>query len=331
MRTSRNVICFVDCSLRCPNRRHRTIKSSTPFNIVTSLLVEADISSNRVVRTRVHELFRWTHVIFTLVFVLTAYYHQRQLILPVAILMAILVLQWLVRVFKILLPLPHATAQLLPQYIVRLTIPMPVNPIARRLWKTWTPGSHVRITIPSIGLLQPHPFTITSLPTEKKIQLYIRAKAGFTQRLHEKTAAAAIAGNALSIKVHFEGIYNVKFPNFSKFDVVLLISSGIGVTFTIPILKDIVERVKVIQQRDGDCHCKRIGFVWIVRRRGLSFHSQVNGSRTIVVCERVIRDHAASLWSCCDEILRHERRTKDGSRTCRRSRRQGFGIEDRPE
>ena len=195
-----------------------------------------------------------------------------------AILMAILVLQWFIRVFKILLPLPHATSQLLLQDAVRLTIPVPVNPIARRLWKTWTPGSHVRITIPSIGLLQPHPFTITSLPAEKKIQLYIRAKAGFTQRLYEKTAAAAITGSTFSTKVHFEGIYSAKFPNFSKFDVVLLISSGIGVTFTIPIVKDIVERVKIIQQQDGDCRCKRIGFVWIVKHRGLSFSGQVNGS-----------------------------------------------------
>jgi predicted ferric reductase len=189
--------------------------------------------------------------------------------------MAILVLQLFIRVFKLLLPLPHATSQLLPNGVIRLTIPMPVNPIARRLWKTWTPGSHVRITIRSIGLLQPHPFTIASLPTDKQIQLYIRAKAGFTQRLYEKTAAAAITGSTLSTKVHFEGIYSAKFPNFSKFDVVLLISSGIGVTFTIPILKDIVERVKVIQQREGDCRCKRIGFVWIVKHQGMTFNGQV--------------------------------------------------------
>ena len=159
--------------------------------------------------------------------------------------MAILVLQWFIRLFKILLPLPRATSQLLPHNVVRLTIPIPVNPIALRLWKTWAPGSHVRIAIPSIGLLQPHPFTITSLPTEKKIQLYIRAKTGFTQRLYEKTAAAAIAGGSLSIKVQFEGIYSGKFPTFAQFDVVLLISSGIGVTFNIAILKDIVERVKI--------------------------------------------------------------------------------------
>jgi len=59
---------------------------------------------------------------------------------------------------------------------------------------------------------------------------------------------------------------------------VLLISSGVGVAFTIAILKDIIERVKVIQQSDGNCRCKRIGFIWIVKHQGLSLRYWVDRS-----------------------------------------------------
>jgi ferric-chelate reductase len=166
------------------------------------------------------------------------------------------------------LPVPKATSQILPGKVTRLTIPLPTNPLARYLWKTWSPGSHIRVTIPTIGLLQPHPFTIASLPSDKEIRLYIRSRGGFSQLLYEKTAGSIVAGQQLSLKINFEGIYGAKFPSFAKFDVVLLISSGIGITFCITILKDIVQKMKEIQARDGICRCKRIGFVWVVKHRG---------------------------------------------------------------
>jgi len=167
------------------------------------------------------------------------------------------------------LPVPKATPQILPGKVIRLTIPLPTNPIASYLWKTWVPGSHIRITIPVIGLLQPHPFTIASLPSDKEIRLYIRSRGGFSQLLYEKTAGSIVAGQQLSLKINSEGIYRAKFPSFAKFDVVLLISSGIGITFCITILREIVQKVKEIQARDGTCRCKRIGFVWVVKHRGL--------------------------------------------------------------
>lgn len=244
--------------------------SLTPPYLVSPFFDTTKISAIRTVRTCIHELFRWTHVVLTIGSLLVAYYHQRQTVLPIAILMIILLLQWLLRLIKMSLPIPNATSQILPGNVVRLTIPIPVNFVSRWLWKNWTPGTHVRITVPSIGLLQPHPFTIATLASEKNIQLYIRANAGFTQRLYEKTAGSVISGKAVSLKVHFEGMYHGNFPNFAKFEVVLLISSGIGVAFTIAILKDIIEKVKIIQQSDGNCRCKRIGFVWIVKHRGLS-------------------------------------------------------------
>jgi len=267
--SSEPLIFIVACERRRPDGDHRLRISSATLNLVPiPIKSRAYNRANRAIRTRLHELFRRSHIIFTVGFLVTAYYHQMQTMLPIAILAILLCLQWIFRLIKMFLPMPSATAQLLPSNVICLTIPIPTARIQKYLWSKWTPGAHLRLTIPSLGLLQPHPFTIASLPSEQKIELYVQARQGFTRRLHERTAAAMIKGSSLSVKVNFEGIYTPHIPCFGKFDVLLLISSGIGVTFTMAILKDVVQKVKMIQAQDGDCRCKRIGFVWTVKHRG---------------------------------------------------------------
>lgn len=180
----------------------------------------------------------------------------------------------LFRIFKMCLPLPRATAEILPGHMVHLTIPLSTNAIARHFWGKWTPGAHVQITFPNIAPFQPHPFTIASKPSDGSIELYIRAREGVTQRLYEKTAASLISGQNPSFKVRFDGIYGASFPDFAKFDVVLLVASGIGITFTIAILKDIIQKVKGMLQEDRTGRCKRIGFIWVVRHQGFPLNFQ---------------------------------------------------------
>ena len=125
--------------------------------------------------------------------------------------------------------------------------------------------------IPSIGLFQTHPLTIASLPSDGNVVIYVRARSGFTRRVYERAAAAVVSGIPASLKVHFEGIYGGKFPSFSNFDVVLLIAGGIGASFTIPILREIVMKAKDLEAQNAAARCKRIGFVWIVKNQGLLF------------------------------------------------------------
>lgn len=225
--------------------------------------------------------------------------------------MCLLALEWLPRLFKMSLPLPRTTTQIFPGNVVRLTIPFPTNPLSKRLWSTWQPGSHVRIMIPSIGLFQTHPLTITSLPSDGKVVIYVRARSGFTRRVYERAAAGVISGIPSSLKVHFEGIYGGKFASFSNFDVVLLIAGGIGVTFTIPILREIVMKAKDLETQNATARCKRIGFVWIVRNKGSYFHEdQVDISPSVLVCFRTFGYHVDWLNSCCDEIVYYERSTR---------------------
>lgn len=211
-----------------------------------------------------------------------------------------------------MLPIPKAATTIYPGNVVRLSIPIPSNPIPKFLWRKWSPGAHVRITVPCIGILQPHPFTIASLPSDGHMQLYIRSREGLSRRLYEKAAASVIGQRQLHLKVHLEGIYGAKHHSFTKFDVVLLIASGIGVTFTIPILQELVQKAKILQQ--GDCRCRRIGFVWVVKHKGhpsprilqSTYYSGVK-----LVFQGIINLHGKRIRSSRNATLHHPRRTSD--------------------
>lgn len=211
---------------------------------------------------------------------------------PIIVSLGLLGLEWVPRFIKMMLPMPKATTTLFPGNVIRLTIPIPTNPISKLLWRKWSPGAHVRLTIPSIGVLQPHPFTIASLPSDGNMHLYIRSREGLSRRLYEKAAASVIDQRQLHLSVHLEGIYGAKHPNFTNFDVVLLIASGVGITFTLPILQQLVQKAKILQQ--GNCRCRRIGFVWVVKHTGSSYYPknrEINSSGTELVFERIIRDY----------------------------------------
>jgi len=223
--------------------------------------------------------------VFTIGFLVAAYYHQPRTMIPILISMAILALEWCFRLLKMTIPLPQAATEIYPGDVVGITMPLPTNPLARLLWSQWRPGAHVRLTIPGIGILQPHPFTIASTPHEQCIRFYIRSRRGFTKKLYEKASDLGASGYTPNLTVHFEGIYGARYPDFGNFDVVLLVASGISVTFILPILKDLVLRTRTIQAQKRNTRCKRIGFVWIVKHRGThsspSKHAIVGGTSLI--------------------------------------------------
>jgi len=265
--SARNFLLNMDTKNRCQMGHRSIILSHPPHLIVlTPKPLKLTFSAGRPLRNKFHELFRWTHILLTIGFVFAAYYHQPQTMLPILIVMCLLGLEWLPRLLKMALPIPRATTQILNGNVVRITIPIPTNRLGKYFWGHWEAGSHIRITIPSIGLFQTHPLTIASIPSDGNIRLYIRARTGFTRRVYERAAAAVVSGTQASLNVHIEGIYGGRFPSFAKFDVVLLIAGGIGATFTVPILRDLVNRAK---QSNTRRQCKRLAFVWVVKNRGI--------------------------------------------------------------
>jgi predicted ferric reductase len=127
----------------------------------------------------------------------------------------------------------HLTA--LPGHATRITIPNPP-------FRTWSPGQHVFLSIPSIAPFQSHPFTIASAPSApvKELVFVVRAHSGFSRRLYDcatrllpRTAAPSAENPYTAI---LDGPYGCP-PNFLQYDTLVLIAGSTGCTFTISILR----------------------------------------------------------------------------------------------
>lgn len=169
-----------------------------------------------------------------------------------------------------------ATAEFLSGDFVRLRLHRPSH-------FHWAPGQTAYLIMPSVSRLpfEAHPFTIASLnstlfdvpeeqeptsekcaeiglakgvaPSWKELVFFINVRKGFTARLKD----AALKGD--KIKVFVDGPYGPS-PNLGSYDTSVLIAGGSGVSYTLPVLLDIIERV-----RNGESKCRRIVFIWSIR------------------------------------------------------------------
>lgn len=146
--------------------------------------------------------------------------------------------------------------------------------------KQWSPGQHVFLSLPKLGLGQSHPATILSIPSshENKLVFILRAHKGFTQRLLQSAKSSstdlspvgrdkegAIRQDTLEIKEEeyvslISGPYGGSHSDFAAFDTVFLIAGSTGVTFTLPILLDIAAR-----SANHKLPVRKVLFAWVIR------------------------------------------------------------------
>jgi len=173
-----------------------------------------------------------------------------------------------------------AEVSLYPDEVVRVSVPVPPR-------MKWTPGQHIFIRFLDAGLhaFTSHPFTIASLRYDNLLEgenqsigkeksdsesglesgvaecgpvlgVFFRVKGGSTRSL-----AQSLVDHAGWARVLVDGPYGGVPLSLDKFDTVLLLSGGIGSTFTLPLAMDLVRK---IQEDKLDC---RIHFVVIVKKK----------------------------------------------------------------
>ncbi|KAL4883924.1 ferric reductase NAD binding domain-containing protein [Aspergillus karnatakaensis] len=169
----------------------------------------------------------------------------------------------------------QASFEALPGGVTRVSI---VDPRVR-----WKVGQSMFLTCHAIAPLQSHPFTISSMPDDGRMEFLIRAEKGGTRRflryaskhvgnsgLGEVGGAGAgvVASGGKPRTVFLEGPYGSHRP-LSQFDSVVLIAGGMGATFTVPLLRDLVARWKDEHAKEGlqRTVTKRIRFIWVTRSR----------------------------------------------------------------
>lgn len=247
------------------------------------------IVSLRPVRAQAYELFFYVHFAMVFIFLIGAYVHTQNFSVAFWIYPCFVIwgLDRLIRVIRLVVfnhsyfglrsgSMMDATAEFLSGDFVRLRLHRPSH-------FHWAPGQTAYLIMPSVSRLpfEAHPFTIASLnstlfdvpeeqeptsekcaeidlakgvaPSWKELVFFINVRKGFTARLKD----AALKGD--KIKVFVDGPYGPS-PNLGSYDTSVLIAGGSGVSYTLPVLLDIIERV-----RNGESKCRRIVFIWSIR------------------------------------------------------------------
>ncbi|KAG9185884.1 hypothetical protein G6011_07215 [Alternaria panax] len=203
-------------------------------------------------------------------------------------------------------PLPHNTT--------RIVIPNP--PIS------WNPGQHVHLSCHSVVPLQSHPFTVASIPEDGRMEFYVKAEKGGTKRFfqHAEKSGGFSGTPAESRTVAIEGPYGTLRP-LRQFDSVVLLAGSTGGTFTLPLLRDLLQGWKE-NSRSNTCKTslfktptgaatRHVRFVWIVKSRGqLSWFSEQLSSvctefRTLQDTLRDIK-LKMTVYITCDESFTDE-------------------------
>ncbi|CAE7025409.1 hypothetical protein CFE70_003607 [Pyrenophora teres f. teres 0-1] len=220
-------------------------------------------------------------------------------------------------------PLPHNTTRI----VVR-------NPPI-----SWTPGQHVYLSCHSIAALQSHPFTVASIPEDGKMEFYIKAEKGGTKRFlnyAEKSNGLIEAANKTR-SVLIEGPYGCIRP-LRQFDSVVLLAGSTGATFTLPLLRDLIQgwrensRIDTVNTRSIlkapiGAVTRHIRFVWVVKSRGqLSWFSEQLSSvyTEYQALNSELRDIKLEMtvYMTCDESFTEEHRPLLSGVTAPRPRQQ---------
>ncbi|KAL4805872.1 FAD-binding domain-containing protein [Aspergillus unguis] len=162
----------------------------------------------------------------------------------------------------------------------------------------WSPGQYMFLTCHAITPLQSHPFTIASITEDRKIEFLIRAEKGgtkqflqFALRNQNLPGPAPISRCSRDSRVILlDGPYGFIRP-LRQFDTVVLIAGGMGATFTVPLLRDILLRWQNDSIREKATVTRRVEFVSVIRSHAhlVWFETQLQA----VVANRDARRRAA--------------------------------------
>ncbi|KAG1870839.1 ferric reductase NAD binding domain-containing protein [Suillus subluteus] len=243
--------------------------------------------SLRPVRDEVYEVFFYIHFLGVLIFLVGGYYHvlgsqgaQVYWIWPSFVVWAFDRFVRVVRLvvfnhsyfgFKSGTGTMDAETELLSEDVIRLRLRRPSH-------FHWSPGQTAYLIMPAVSTLpfEAHPFTIasfdssllstvsaedqsssevmgSSVPFWKELVFFVNVQEGFTKKLKE------VAAKKETVKVFVDGPYGPS-PDLGSYDTSVLVAGGSGVSYTLPVLLNIIESV-----RKGKSSCTRVVFIWSIR------------------------------------------------------------------
>ncbi|KAJ3056644.1 hypothetical protein HK097_005318, partial [Rhizophlyctis rosea] len=142
------------------------------------------------------------------------------------------------------------------------------------------PGQYVYVKFPKLSKHQWHPYTLASSPLEDKLEVYIRSNGNWTDELvkrSERSAKSSDFSPAWAKDVEIDGPFGAPAEHWDRFENIMLIGAGIGVTPFASILRDLEIRmdnlnanqlgsIKSLHAPSGT-RLRRVDFYWVNRSR----------------------------------------------------------------
>ncbi|CAG8961018.1 hypothetical protein HYFRA_00002558 [Hymenoscyphus fraxineus] len=155
---------------------------------------------------------------------------------------------------------------------------------------TWRAGQHLFLTDHFLAPLTSHPFTIASLPEDGKLEFVVRAKKGATKKFYKYAESVnpllPLAESAVPKprSVLIDGPYSRIRP-LRQFESLVFIAGSTGATFTVPLMRDIVQQWVgktntswLPLSMPAGAVTRHVRFVWVVKKTASVrwFSSQLN-------------------------------------------------------
>ncbi|PYH93450.1 metalloreductase [Aspergillus ellipticus CBS 707.79] len=225
-------------------------------------------------RNMCYELFVVQHIITFFGFIISLSYHldlgpapasQRYIWASAGIYIAALLLRFIFYIYSNVRP-AHATLEAVEGGATKIRV-------TSKQIRSWTPGAHILLSLPRVGLQLSHPATILSTPSshDGDLVLILKSHKGFTRTLNKKAHVIPSEAKEKDIEsptnrrtylALFDGPYGSSAPDFTTFDSVLFISGGTGVTFTLSQLLAVAHR-----STDETLPLRKVSFIWVVKGR----------------------------------------------------------------
>lgn len=238
------------------------------------------IQAMSVLRHAFYETFKYVHIALIMASIVGIWFHLRLFDLPqVDILMGIMAMWGTERLLRFVRVIyrnmgndgSKALVEALPGNAVRVTLDL------ARPW-TFKPGQHAYLYMPSVGLWTSHPFSIAWSEEAEKLDekkrfannqqeilelrktsmsFIIRARTGFTHKLHTKAGAAP--EGRMYTRCFAEGPYG-GLHTMHSYGTVMLFAGGIGISHQVPYVRDLVAGYA-----NGTVATRKIILIWVIQ------------------------------------------------------------------
>lgn len=196
------------------------------------------LTSIKPIRRKFFELFYYTHHLYVVFIVFSALHTNDRYFCTVLSGIFLFLLDRFLRFLQSRRSVQILSARILPCKAVELTL-------SRHSGLQYISTSVIMLKIPVISRLQWHPFSITSSSSADKdrISVMIKCQGEWTERLYNFIHASYLSKiKAVSLSAAVEGPYGPDSSYFLRYDSLLLIAGGIGVTPFFSILQEMMSQ-----------------------------------------------------------------------------------------